>query len=1231
MTWAGKPEAFPRPSLSFHALTKLVEDMVEHGYHLLAFPVLALQAELADVFQGVVRDSVNVFVRMRLTRLAADCGLQAQAAAATAEWEGLVQPLLQSFGVFKEELDKVASQRAGRGLAGTLDSDRMRTASGRQIGSPWTSEDLCAYQVWTALSRECVLHGELCMATELSDEALKHAGVYGDRRAMRDLCITKAAIAQLEGRYPEVVRCCQRISAADLQQTADIAFLLADAYQASKEHQQADNLLQEACEALQNSPHAALVGGGQAGAPRRLAEYSMAECALRSTRVKLELAQLATVPPSNTWTRCLSSSLSQMASICSELHGASLCKQHVSACVEFAYSVLPLLEAKRLELTGDASLHTDQGGALSFEYLERQGQQLCSLLGEARASRSMAIQSVVPIEGMEVTSITPVEVLAMKLEVCMARAMATCRALRASADAHRKRRQATPLQQPRNDLRFFSQVPIHPGVGGPEDIDERPLSPQGQITKYLADSAEEIAHKDRVASRARFQEEAEESAALVSGAYATVRALFGDAADDGGATAEGAARKAPLPPYMIEAQVELGRLQVELAMQQIPDDVLWEAFDERDRFELHALECAERSSNVYQNTNMDDVFRMPAGSDGHAEPAETVGTEAAAGGGSAVAAKNGASAEGGELKEGIADVALDEAGKETLCEALREALIAHHFVAAKRALQCLALEAYGARCPEATFEFLIWLQSVDVCIRAEETLLEVLPQTHQEVVQLRVLRQLDANRTVPQSLKVYQATLNRLRRESPFFQRLDLVDLPPIADLMLSYVPPLTLVVTLHLHGGQLYIGAARSPAADGDRSARLRQLRHKVLRLAMSEAEVGACVARLQELNQQLEKELALVDGLDPNLEAQYEEVLAEAQRVLAEPIARELAAHFWPLGVGLKHPSNPQQLVLLPDYTLWSLPLERMFPLLNLFGPRSHSAVSRDFSLHVAAQRVRRVVEADGKAVQPVQLRVPTVKADSTVLLTDAFNEDHLNSSDAPGSETAGMMHKRLVEAKLVGNDRLSFPRLQEPPFDASPKDIKAMLFACSALYSLTFGRFLHAMDSASFAAMDLSRVALLAIFGRCVNDKAFRRQTKANSVKTARLLAAENDYGFPLMAAFRGVQCTVVSAAPLPTCLAMRCLDVFLRSMKGGKTVGEAMEDALAQPCSDPESRHCRPPQGGFVVPGSDKGSKGASPTPASDGSDLLPFHTKSALMVVGAAWLSEDSSAPGGKKR
>merc|ERR1719199_1643222 len=116
-------------------------------------------------------------------------------------------------------------------------------------------------------------------------------------------------------------------------------------------------------------------------------------------------------------------------------------------------------------------------------------------------------------------------------------------------------------------------------------------------------------------------------------------------------------------------------------------------------------------------------------------------------------------------------------GKRTLCEATQKALAARQFPAARRALQALARDAYGVQCPEASFEFLIWLQSVDVCMRAEDIYGELVEDDHQERVQMSLLYRLANTWFDPSQLTAYEASIKRLCKDSPFFQRLRIADL----------------------------------------------------------------------------------------------------------------------------------------------------------------------------------------------------------------------------------------------------------------------------------------------------------------------------------------------------------------------------------------------------------------------------------------------------------------------
>mmetsp|Transcript_126625 Transcript_126625/g.394209 ORF Transcript_126625/g.394209 Transcript_126625/m.394209 type:complete len:581 (-) Transcript_126625:101-1843(-) len=446
----------------------------------------------------------------------------------------------------------------------------------------------------------------------------------------------------------------------------------------------------------------------------------------------------------------------------------------------------------------------------------------------------------------------------------------------------------------------------------------------------------------------------------------------------------------------------------------------------------------------------------------------------------------------------------------------------------------------------------------------------------------RLLRALERFWSDPRPLGAYSATARRLEAESPLFQRLRLGKLPAVGGLVLRHLPPLTLAVTLQLHEGHLYCGAACSPP-EGDPSQRAAQTRHLALRRRVPERELRGCLAELRELDPELERDLLAAAAPSERLEppdgaspaARHAALLARADALVAEPTARALAARFWPQGVHLEHPLNPRHLLLLPDAALWDLPLERLPSVLALFGRAGHGCVSRDLSLHLAAQRVQRFVEApEGEAVA-LRQTLPAVRPSATLLLTDPFDEDALRPAEDPRSETMCALHERLARDRVVGGEDQS---LHGRARAASPEDIKGMLADSSAFYSLGFGRFLGAVGAGRFASQDLRHVALLALFQRSINDRSFRRQTKAGSARTPHELAAESAFGLALVAAFRGVACTVLATAPVPVPLSMRCLEAFAREVREGRTVARAVERSLGQTTPAAAPRLARMLEGG-----------------------------------------------------
>jgi len=232
----------------------------------------------------------------------------------------------------------------------------------------------------------------------------------------------------------------------------------------------------------------------------------------------------------------------------------------------------------------------------------------------------------------------------------------------------------------------------------------------------------------------------------------------------------------------------------------------------------------------------------------------------------------------------------------------------------------------------------------------------------------------------------------------------------------------------------------------------------------------------------------------------------------------------------------------------------------------------------------------------------------------------------------------HDRLVDSKAIGNGARS---IHGQKFCASPADISAMLADSSAFLSLGFGRFFATMSASDFASQSLKTVSLLALFYRAANGGSFRRQAKSDSQKAARQRELESAYGTPLIAAFRGAQCTVLASGPVPTALSIKALEIFARALAAGKAVAQAMEEVMLSQV-DADQRYVRA-LGSSEAPAIartktrpqkqqvEKRISTEKPSPGeSDTVELLPWHTRSVYMVVGAPWVSsEEGPAETGK--
>jgi len=1172
-TWAGHSDAFARPEITFQMLTQLEDDLEDHGYHLQMLPVLALHLQLAEALENEhVKAAVACLVRMRLSRVAAACRLRDAAEAAAKRWAEAIREVPGTFGAFEEEREQVRSQRAGRGAAGSLEPDWLdEPAKGSQrprVRSPWPCSELKAYEVWALLSRECLLHGELWSATTLADEAIKHATDHGDQRTLRDLWITKAKLARAEGKDAAVIKSLEGLSAADVEQAMEVAMLMSDAYRRKGQVAQADVVLADTLRALDRSLQTSLAPD----APPR-AKIVQARAVLRGRQVLAALSRLRAAPvPSMDWLADLRSAFAKQQELCAALQESALYCTRLRATIAFSRGLAELIDARRQELFRDPA----NAGVLTLGHLADFATQLSEALVAARPARDALLSNAVPVEGVhgegagEVS--LPAEVLAAHLDVWTARALALKRQLAAVVRAERLRSMGGE-GGPAEAGSMFSLTP-NPGgsrSSSPQDKLDEATRLARSVELWLEEVDQSVTAESREKRVAREMTDVESSLGLVANAATVMRSA---APDD-------------VPATRIEAIVELGRLQLETALAGKLPGSRWDP-PVNDPYEYQGMEIAERYSNVLCDRNPTAVAAVEAVAEEGQEP---------------------------KVPEPVSlQDAMDDVAKTTLCEAATAAVAAKRFASAARAFKPLALEAYGLERPDATVEFLLWLQSVEVCARAEEFFAELLPEDHAERVQLQALRELEDCWPQPRLLSAYQATERRLQLESPFFQKLQLSDLPPVSELVLSNVPPGTLIVTLQVHDSFLYMGAVCSPPADPDAEARAAKLQHVATRVAVREMEVHACVQKLSELNLAIEKELISSVEVDAQLSAQYFEILGQVDRHLIEPLVKDLVTNFWPWGLGVEHPNNPKQLLLLPDSFIWPLPLERVPSLLRLFPAPGYGALARDFSLHLTALRARTTP--------------PCPKPASTVLLTDPFNEDALRPGDDPKAETLCALHKRLLDTKVIGSGERSICGKMLTP---SSNDVKGMLADSTNFLSLGFGRFFTTMHARHLVAQDLRHVKVFALFMRAQNDCAFRRQTKADSMKSLRQQAMENTYGTPLISAFRGVQTSIQVGAPVPVNLSMRCLETFARSIQAGKPVAKGLEEVLTLMIDDPSKRYARSLEGG-VVPGvAPVDPKKGAPAPAESAEPLLPPHTRTAYFVVGLAWQPTEADAPVATKK
>ena len=537
-TWVGHADSFSRPQVSFFSLLALEDDLEEHGYHLMALPLLALHCQLASAFESPVKEAVACTAKLRLARFAAECRLRSAAKALQAEAEQALQDLPETFGSFKEELEQIRSQRAGRSGADTPDPPWLNVQvpgkGERRVASPWTIGQLYAYQVWAELGKECLHHAELWMACTLTSEAEHHARVHGDSRTLRDLAVTRARIAMMEGQHGEVIRALHELEAADLRQCTEASVLLADAYDARKETLPAITALQEAVVAIQALPGSTPPekakpvmgsiggstfkpgGGSDTGGFQPSAKQVLAHCSIGVRQLHAEVRKLrATQITTKEWVKDLQAAFDQHLHIGQQLLAAGFYRRQVTECLDFLELMFPLIESKEADFIREPQSSRE----LSYGALEEYAGRMAQALLAVRTSRDALLTLTIPVEGIEQNVSLPSEALTARLDIWEARVLALRRSFSGNARLHRRLLNLRKAFDPKAADIFVASKNSGGFFGG--SIAERisgsrassSMDDQSVVEKWLKLANEQIDEADKITTQARDMTEVEDSLA----------------------------------------------------------------------------------------------------------------------------------------------------------------------------------------------------------------------------------------------------------------------------------------------------------------------------------------------------------------------------------------------------------------------------------------------------------------------------------------------------------------------------------------------------------------------------------------------------------------------------------------------------------------------------------------------------------------------------------------------
>jgi len=1168
--------AYVRPAVTFQLLLDLYDALEGLYLYLHCFPVLEMHRQFVlTVFpeDAPLRPLMLCVVDLRVCRYANIVNLVKESKDAWERAKPVVESLPASFPDFEAYLDHVRSQRQG-----LEEAPRVSTPKG-VVPPPWIINDVVVHVVWADVARECFLRGDLATARELAMEAKRHAITHGDLRTLRVLIILIARVDHAQGKHAEAIEGLGELQDSTVSELADMTDILFECYTFLSKPVWADDVVVGAFAAVKQA----------AGDTETLEVPRFAKCLWRLQRLQLQsmVVVLRALPPASRDFFPQMQKVHQHQRIMREaLQTSKLSVQVIEGCINFVQLMLDVHTLLERLMIQDPLNQRRSGGPLSYQVLMEHLDILRVECDEASSCVSGVVSVAVPPK-LQTPIVAPVMALVTELEVC-------CASVRARHSQYEAGQAWEDTLEPVDlDQHFATQ-----------QITKRFLDLSGAnqtktvVEVWLDEAAVEHEKNEAFKSRARTPAANYDTFVRMGTAVSQFEPVvkFHVMGRDEDQDEE---EEAVLPPPMCgspaAAWAELGAVQIEIAASR--DDAplaatkVWPALC-LDDYELRMMAVCDAQSKFLHPA-------PPAPPAGKGQPA------------AAAAAADSPEEQPDEEEVESASASEVRQGRATLEEVVRRSLAALDFVVARRALVSLVFRAYGELDAERAFQHLVMLQSVDVFVRSLEIVETCMPREHPEFVWVRQLKALQRRWLNAPELPTYIDARTSLMESSPMGDRLfSLATLPPVSELLATHIAPGTLVVSLQLHSNSLYVGAVCTVA---DAAA---TPKYFVKRVAMNEMDVFVRARRLGEINTEIEREMRLAPGFSAAMEDQYAQVCSEMDRLLS-PIFQQLELSFWPLSRFVKHDSNPQRMVLLPDSSLAAFPLERLASVTRMFVDTPAEKICRDLSFHLHVYRVKDLLETVDRSSLADSL--PGVSSDKFKMIVDPFAEDTLRPTEPEGSQTMFELLESLEGEKICAGG------LTGKRWIASPEDFTKVLVESQAVVYLGFGKFLSAMGSGSaLAALDLRHLPILCSVCRCINDTAFRRQTKGDSMKTPALLGVELFYSFSLLASMRGVRALLFTVNPLPIPAAMKVADAISRNMvTEGMTLAQALAAVFAQTVDSSQYRLVRPGGEDAVEAGEDGEDEEELP--------LLSFHSRAALITVGLANTGTGAAPPKGKDK